>query len=103
MDVLRAEFRGKVPDPIGMQRSKWGANEFAQGTLSHLPPHDSPEDFRALGRPVGRLRFAGDSTCPEFNLQVIGAYWSGIREAEQLAGEPLFSSKERAAFRRSIG
>ena len=104
MDVLRKEFpHKKVPDPIDMQRSGWGMNEFAGGTISHLPKGASKEDYRALGAPVGRLRFAGDSTCPEFNLQVIGAFWSGIREAERLTCDYLFSTYCDTRSRKTSG
>ncbi len=50
MGVLRAEFGRRIPDPIAMQRSKWGANEFSQGTLAHVPPGASAEDRRDLRR-----------------------------------------------------
>jgi monoamine oxidase len=93
MCALRKEYGRRTPDPIAMQRSKWGANEFAEGTITHLPRGASSEDYRTLGRPVGRLRFAGDSTCPEFNLQVIGAFWSGVREAERVTSDLLMSGR----------
>ncbi|HXA16086.1 MAG TPA: NAD(P)/FAD-dependent oxidoreductase [Thermoanaerobaculia bacterium] len=93
MAALRKEYGRRTPDPIAMQRSTWGINEFAEGTITHLPPGASAEDYRTLGKPVGRLRFAGDSTCPEFNLQVIGAFWSGVREAERVTGDMLMSRR----------
>lgn len=93
MCVLRKEYGRRTPDPIAMQRSSWGTNEFSEGTITHLPPGASAEDYRTLGRPVGRLRFAGDSTCPEFNLQVIGAFWSGVREAERVTSDILMSRR----------
>jgi hypothetical protein len=34
-----------------------------------------------MGLPVGPLRFAGDSTEPDFPTLVFGAYLSGVREA----------------------
>jgi monoamine oxidase len=93
MAALRKEYGRRTPDPIAMQRSTWGTNEFAEGTITHLPPGASAEDYRTLGKPVGRLRFAGDSTCPEFNLQVIGAFWSGVREAERVTSDMLMSRR----------
>jgi len=93
MCVLRKEYGRRTPDPIAMQRSTWGTNEFSEGTITHLPPGASAGDYRTLGRPVGRLRFAGDSTCPEFNLQVIGAFWSGVREAERVTSDILMSRR----------
>ena len=92
MGVLREEFGRGIPEPLDMQRSMWGTDEFSEGTPTHVPPHPSAEDRRTLARPVGRLRFAGDATCAEFNVQVIGAFWSGIREAERLACEYLITA-----------
>jgi hypothetical protein len=34
-----------------------------------------------MGQPVGPLRFAGDSTIEELPTLVMGAYLSGVREA----------------------
>ncbi|HVZ38443.1 MAG TPA: FAD-dependent oxidoreductase [Candidatus Kapabacteria bacterium] len=85
MTILRAEYGPGIPRPIRMQRSKWHADPFAQGTLPHVPPGSTGEAFRVLARPVGRVRFAGDSTHAEFNGTVLGAFLSGVREAEKLA------------------
>jgi monoamine oxidase len=84
MNVLRGAYGEDIPEPIAMQRSKWLADPFSEGTLVHLPPGATSEDHRTLGRPVGRLRFAGDSTQPEFPCMVLGAFLSGLREAEKL-------------------
>lgn len=100
MAALRQEYGRRTPDPIAMQRSSWGTDKFAEGTITHLPPGASSEDHRTLGRPVGRLRFAGDSTCPEFNLQVVGAFWSGVREAEMVASEMLIARCGRRSAKR---
>jgi monoamine oxidase len=84
MTVLRKEYGPNTPDPIKMQRSRWHADPFAQGTLPHVPPGASQDDLRTLAKPVGRLRFAGDSTHAEFTGDVFGAFLSGVREAGQL-------------------
>ncbi|MBS1914470.1 MAG: FAD-dependent oxidoreductase [Bacteroidetes bacterium] len=85
MAVLHAEYGPRTPRPIRMQRSKWHADPFAQGTLPHVPPGSTGEAYNVLARPVGPVRFAGDSTHAEFNGTVLGAFLSGIREAEKLA------------------
>jgi len=46
MHFLRKEYGRRTPEPIAMQRSKWGLNEFSEGTLTHLPPGASSEDHR---------------------------------------------------------
>lgn len=84
MEVLRAEFGPNTPEPIDMQRSTWLSDPFSCGTLPHLPPGATSEDHRTLARPVGRLRFAGDSTHADLPGLVLGAFFSGIREAEKL-------------------
>jgi monoamine oxidase len=84
MKVLRNAYGDDVPEPIAMQRSHWHDDPFAEGTLVHLPPGATTEDVRTLGKPVGRIRFAGDSTHTEVHGTVLGAFLSGLREAEKL-------------------
>lgn len=93
MTVLRGAFGKNIPEPIALQRSRWLADEFARGTLPHIPPGSSSEDHRTLGRPVGRIRFAGDSTHAEFPGMVLGAFFSGLREAGQLVA--LFARQKK--------
>jgi monoamine oxidase len=81
MAVLRKQYGPGIPDPIGMQRSHWGADRFAHGTITHIPPGSSGADYGLMGRPVGPLRFAGDSTHEDFPTLVMGAFLSGVREA----------------------
>ena len=85
MKVLRAEFGAGTPEPIKMQRSSWHSDPLAGGTLPHLPPGATSADFDILARPVGRLRFAGDSTHAELPGEVLGAFLSGVREASKLS------------------
>jgi hypothetical protein len=85
MKVLRAQYGSQTPEPLKMQRSHWQAEPFAGGALPHVPPGSSGADFKTLAKPVGRLRFAGDSTNSDLPGNVIGAFVSGVREAAQLA------------------
>ena len=82
MSVLRRQYGRSIPDALGMQRSHWHADRFASGTIAHVPPGASPNDYALLGQPVGPLRFAGDSTVPEFAGLVLAAYLSGVHEAQ---------------------
>lgn len=94
MKVLRRAYGSKTPWPLKMKRSSWHSDPFAQGTLPYIPPRSSTSIYNVLARPVGRLRFAGDSTQREFNGMVLGAFLSGVREAEKLV-PLLFGRKGR--------
>jgi monoamine oxidase len=83
LTVLRKAYGSSVPRPR-MKRSKWHADPFACGTIPNIPVGSSTSVYNVLARPVGRLRFAGDSTIREFNGLVFGAFLSGVREAGQL-------------------
>jgi monoamine oxidase len=84
MQVLRKQYGRSIPDPIGMQRSKWAADPFANGTVPHTPPGASGNDYALMGMPVGPLGFAGDSTTDEVPTLVFGAYLTGQREANRI-------------------
>jgi monoamine oxidase len=84
MAVLRNQYGSRIPDPTCMQRSRWGADPFACGTIPHIPPGASGADYCLMGQPVGPLRFAGDSTVEDYPTLVMGAFLSGVREAGQV-------------------
>ncbi|HVR37865.1 MAG TPA: FAD-dependent oxidoreductase [Thermoanaerobaculia bacterium] len=84
LEVLRNAYGSSVPRPLRMKRSMWHADPFARGTIPNIPVGSSTSVYNTLGRPVGRLRFAGDSTIREFNGLVFGAFLSGAREAGKL-------------------
>ena len=62
-----------------------------------MPPGSGTNEYNVLARPVGRLRFAGDSTQREFNGMVLGAYRSGGREAQKLVPLLVGRSWKRSA------
>jgi monoamine oxidase len=80
MSVLRGAYGSSIPDPIAMQRSRWGADPFARGTFPHVAPGGTTQDYALMGQSFGRVRFAGDSTDPDFPNLVFGAFRSGVRE-----------------------
>ena len=84
MQVLRKQYGRGIPDPVGIQRSRWGADPFAHGTIAHVPPGASGNDFELMGMPVGPLGFAGDSTTSLYPTLVFGAYLTGQREAARI-------------------
>jgi monoamine oxidase len=82
MAVLRKQYGSKIPDPVGMQRSRWGNDPFSMGTIPSMPPGATPNDYNLVAAPVsGRLLFAGDGTNDLLNGLVLGAFMSGQREA----------------------
>jgi Flavin containing amine oxidoreductase len=85
MRILRKAYGACIPDPIGMQRTRWAADPFARGTYPHIRPGQTAREYALMGQPVGPLRFAGDSTDPDFPTLVFGAFRSGVREALAIA------------------
>ena len=83
-----------------MQRSRWHTDPFADGVLPYTPPGSTSEVHRILARPVGRLRFAGDSTHVEFVGMVLGAFISGAREAAGLTYLLYEDAAKLASLRR---
>jgi monoamine oxidase len=84
MQVLRKQYGRGIPDPLGVQRSRWASDPFTHGTLAHVPPASSGADYALMGMPVGPLGFAGDSTTPDYPTLVFGAYLTGVREAARI-------------------
>ncbi|HEV7222628.1 MAG TPA: FAD-dependent oxidoreductase [Pirellulales bacterium] len=85
--VLRKIYGRGVPEPEGVQVSRWGADRFTFGSYSYVPVGSSGDDYDALAEPVSqRLLFAGEATHRRFPSTVHGAYLSGLREAERAAG-----------------
>lgn len=84
MNVLRTMF-GRVPEPVGVLRSRWGLDHFTRGSYSHIPVGASPDDYDALAEPVGsRIFFAGEATNRRYPATVHGALLSGRREARRI-------------------
>ena len=85
--VLRRNF-GQIPDASAHVVTRWHSDPFALGSYSHWAVGTSSDEFRALGRPVGRLFFAGEACNPEYFATVHGALQSG-RAAANLAHRQL--------------
>jgi hypothetical protein len=84
MQVLRKQYGRGIPDPLGIQRSRWASDPFSQGTIAHVPPGASGDDYDLMGQPVGPLRFSGDSTSRDFPTLVFAAYMTGVQEAGEV-------------------
>ena len=84
MAFLRTIFRD-APSPAGAIVTRWGADPFARGAYSHLPPGATPADRDALAAPLGdRVFFAGEATHRDHPATVHGAFLSGVREARRV-------------------
>ena len=100
MSTLRNLFSGtSVPDPVAIKRTKWGSDEFSQGSYSFLPPGANEEDYHILQCPVNangesfllepgsevmRLFWAGEHTTSFYPSMAHGAYLSGVRAAKEV-------------------
>ncbi len=74
-----------VPKPLGLQRSNWGADQFARGSFSYPGVDGTDEQRVQLRRPLGdRLYFAGEATASDAPGTVQGAQSSGLRAALEI-------------------
>ncbi|MBI2898681.1 MAG: FAD-dependent oxidoreductase [Planctomycetes bacterium] len=86
-EILEKGFGPGVPEPEEVEIVRWQDDPYARGSYSYVPIGGTADDFDALAEPVGdRLFFAGEATHAEESATVHGAYLSGVREAERLAG-----------------
>lgn len=79
--ILHKAHPGKDIEFKNMMITKWNADEYAQGSYSHVPVGTTESDFEDLKREVGSLHFAGEATNIKQHGTVQGAFNSGIREA----------------------
>jgi monoamine oxidase len=74
--------RWKTPtDPVAVACSRWGTDPCARGSYSYVAVGASADDYDELGRPEGRVFFAGEHTCKEHPDTVGGAMLTGWRAA----------------------
>jgi polyamine oxidase len=82
-----------VPDPIGVQITRWRADPFARGSYSFLAGGAQPSDRELLAAPAGgRLFFAGEATVRYYPATVHGAMLSGERAAAQILAQGAASA-----------
>ena len=81
---LRVLFGEAAKRPIGVRRSHWGQYEWTQGSYSHLLPGGTINDRINLGKPFGRVHFAGEATSQYCPFSVHGAWLTGRREAARI-------------------
>jgi monoamine oxidase len=89
MALLRREFRGRIPRPLGFDRTGWSTDPYALGSYCYMSVNSSSDDLATLAQPVvGTLFFAGEATSSHQWAYAHGAYLSGLREAAQITGDP---------------
>lgn len=71
-------------DPVGTAVSRWAVDPLALGSYSYLAVGSTPDDRRALAKPVdGVLFLAGEATSSAHPATVRGAWESGQRAATE--------------------
>ncbi|MBL8701488.1 MAG: FAD-dependent oxidoreductase [Alphaproteobacteria bacterium] len=82
-------FGADVPPPLEVRCTSWGRDPFSHGAYAYVRVGSSPADMEELAAPVGtRLMFAGEATYRQHWGCAHGAYVSGLREANRIAGDP---------------
>lgn len=85
LDALRKAF-GKVPDPVDTWSTGWSEDPLSRGSYSFPGVGLGSRAFDLLAKPVGDLHFAGEHTSRDYRGTAHGAYLSGIRAADAIAG-----------------
>ncbi len=83
-DQLARGFGAEARQPESSIVTRWGADPWARGSYSFLPPRASSRDRQALGQPAGRLVLAGEHTSVERPATMDGALRSGQRAARSM-------------------
>ena len=84
---LRTARGAEIPEPVVLRVSRWASDPWAGGSYSFLGLGATPEDRVTLGEPVARtLFFAGEATHRDDPASVHGAWWSGLRAAQEILG-----------------
>ena len=74
-----------MPKPKKVIVTRWGDDEYAYGSYSHIQVGASGRDYHTLEQPVNhRLYFAGEHTIEEHPATVVGAHLSGLRAARKV-------------------
>ena len=82
MAQLRQLHGAAIPDPIGVQITRWRSDPFSFGAYSYPALGSTPSMREELARPIaGRLFFAGEATSSDHFGTTHGAYLSGLKAA----------------------
>jgi monoamine oxidase len=85
MAMLKKIYGNAIPAPTQVLISRWGKDEFSQGSYSFANVGATNSDFQAFETPVNNtLFFAGEHTNAAYRGTVHGAYLSGVRAADAI-------------------
>ena len=78
---------GAIPEPLALRVSHWASDPWAEGSYSFPGLGATADDRSTLAEPVSRtLFFAGEATHRDDPASVHGAWWSGLRAAQEILG-----------------
>lgn len=88
--ALRVLYGDAVGEPRAHWVTRWGDDEFSNGSYSYLALGSTHHDHDDLAGPVdGVLHFAGEATWGDEPATVGAAYYSGRRAAERVLGRTV--------------
>ncbi len=88
LGVLADLFGPEIPAPTEVHCTSWGHDPFSRGAYAYIRVGSTPADLDEVAAPVGtRLLFAGEATYRQHWGCAHGAYVSGLREAQRIAGD----------------
>ena len=76
-------------NPVNYKRSAWGTDPYSLGSFPFAGVGASPEDFEEYQEAEStgnKIYFAGDGTTCPMQGSVHGAYVTGIKASQQIAG-----------------
>lgn len=85
MDILKKIFGKDIPSPDGIYVTRWKNDPFTRGAAyAHPNMKGSMKCLDIIGKPFGRIHFAGVDTSSQETETVEAAILSGIRASNQV-------------------
>ena len=85
LDVLGAMYPNvKIPEPTGFLMPKWHSDPLFRGSYSNWPAGYSKALHDQFVAPLGRMMFSGEATSYKYYGLMQGAYYEGIRAADEV-------------------
>lgn len=85
MASLRKMYGAGIPEPTGVEVTRWNADPYSLGSYSFVPVGSKQIHRRQLALPVdNKVFFAGEATSQYFPATVHGAFLSGVRAAYEI-------------------
>lgn len=85
MKNLKIIFGNDIPEPIHVFVTRWTTDKYTMGGAYSQPNlKGSMNDFKIMGKPFGKIYFAGVSTSDEVTETVESAILTGIKAAKEI-------------------